>query len=596
MTLNTGIAFGRSMGIEAISLNVHYTDGVYEDPTTETFKIATDGIKIYFTPDLREYTSMRKQLINVPYGPRELVIPPSTERFFVTRTCIVDTSCQDATNNQVQGVAQYLGFSGRRRLDEEETDGLEESDDYLDTYFGDDVLDSDNDIDLNISCETLKSYCFVDQFGIYLQRLCPVSCGLCGDMPDDTDGTTTTTTTTTTKVNPRDPFNYRVSSISYHAHLLGNEMYATLLREEKKDTQDQEDVEISVAKKQADISSTPSMTAKDLKSREIWFYDNQETVPMDKEFAIDVDEGGDSYNSYATMVGGVEVKAGDKIQVSCVYNSMNRNKATYFGLSTYDEMCIIGVFVTFKTPSLDEIGDVDFGTELNLRSFNCALDDENHTTDVWQGTLESDEDARSIWYDHPIEATDTCTYPVTGNLLDNTVTGEARDCPEKEDDHKNKNNLICYGLDVDDELLSSPIAGYLCVGGTYDQKDSNEAPLYITKDKCIVEGGGTEYNSYTCSDAEFFLASEASVIGVTDEIREFLRTNWWQPKCCGRNTGNEKENDTEQPNEDAVATQTAGALGVDDEDSSSSGADVGVFGNRVASTLSMVFAIIASII
>jgi hypothetical protein len=559
MALNTGIAFGRSVGIEAISLNVHYTDGVYEDPTTETFKIATDGIKIYYTPDMREYTSMRKELINIPFGPNGLVIPPSIERFFVTRTCIVDTSCQDATNNQLElFFAQYLGFSGRRRhLDEDES----------------------------ISCEMIKSYCFEDEDSIYIQRLCPVSCGLCGDMPDDTDGTNT-------KVNPRDPLNYRVSSINHHAHLLGTEMYATLLREEEEeeDTQDQEDV----AKKQADISSTPWMTVKDLKSREIWFYDNQETIPMDKEFVIDVDneDGG----SNTAMVGGVEVKAGDKIQVSCVYNSMNRNEPTYFGLSTYEEMCMIGVFVTFKTPLLDEIGDVDFGTELNLRSFNCALDDENHTTDVWQGTLESDEDARSIWYDHPIEATDTCTYPVTGNLLDNTVTGEARDCPEKEDDHKNKNNLICYGLDVDDELLSSPIAGYLCVGGTYDQKDSNEAPLYITKDKCIVEGGGTEYNSYTCSDAEFFLASEASVIGVTDEIREFLRTNWWQPKCCGRNTGNEKENDTEQPNEDAVATQTAGALGVDDEDSSSSGADVGVFGNRVASTLSMVFAIIASII
>jgi hypothetical protein len=532
MALNTGIAFGRSVGIEAISLNVHYTDGVYEDPTTETFKIATDGIKIYYTPDMRKYTSMRKELINIPFGANGLVIPPSIERFFVTRTCIVDTSCQDATNNQLElFFAQYLGFSGRRRhLDEDES----------------------------ISCEMIKSYCFEDEDSIYIQRLCPVSCGLCGDMPDDTDGTNT-------KVNPRDPLNYRVSSINHHAHLLGTEMYATLLREEEEeeDTQDQEDV----AKKQADISSTPWMTVKDLKSREIWFYDNQETIPMDKEFVIDVDneDGG----SNTAMVGGVEVKAGDKIQVSCVYNSMNRNEPTYFGLSTYEEMCMIGVFVTFKTPLLDEIGDVDFGTELNLRSFNCALDDENHTTDVWQGTLESDEDGRNIWYDHPIETTDMCTYPVEGMLYDYEITGEARDCPEKEDDNENKNNFICFG---DDELLSSPIAGYTCEGGTYDQKDSNEVPLYMTKDKCIIEGGGTDYISYTCSDAEFFLATQASVLGVADEIKELLKT-WWQPKCCSPKTA----------------------------DSSSSGAYVGFFRNGVsyavvASTLTMVMAIIASII
>jgi len=129
------------MGIKAITLNVHYTDVDYEDPTTETFKIATDGIKIYYTPDLREYTSMRKQLINIPFGPGELFIPPSTDRFFVTRTCVVDSSCRDATNQQVQVLAKELGFvRRRRRLDES-------SDDYTDFYFGDDAFDDDADDD-----------------------------------------------------------------------------------------------------------------------------------------------------------------------------------------------------------------------------------------------------------------------------------------------------------------------------------------------------------------------------------------------------------------------------------------------------------------
>ena len=31
--------------------------------------------------------------------------------------------------------------------------------------------------------------------------------------------------------NPRNPTRYRATSINYHAHLLGSEMYATLLRE-----------------------------------------------------------------------------------------------------------------------------------------------------------------------------------------------------------------------------------------------------------------------------------------------------------------------------------------------------------------------------
>ena len=70
-------------GIQAVAINAHYTDGEYEDDG-ESYKMATDGIKVYYTTDLRDYTSLSKPLINVGIGPSEMNIPPSTERYFLT--------------------------------------------------------------------------------------------------------------------------------------------------------------------------------------------------------------------------------------------------------------------------------------------------------------------------------------------------------------------------------------------------------------------------------------------------------------------------------------------------------------------------------
>merc|ERR1712176_784955 len=100
------------MGIEALQLNVHYTDGVYEDAEKELHKMAEDGIKIYYTPDLRKYTSVTKPLLAVPVGPKELFIPPSTERYFLTKTCIVDTKCKDADDSTLREIAKFLSFDG----------------------------------------------------------------------------------------------------------------------------------------------------------------------------------------------------------------------------------------------------------------------------------------------------------------------------------------------------------------------------------------------------------------------------------------------------------------------------------------------------
>lgn len=56
-------------GVQAVALNIHCTDdGEYEDDG-ESYKIITDGIKVFYTTDLQDYTSLMKPLINVAFGP-----------------------------------------------------------------------------------------------------------------------------------------------------------------------------------------------------------------------------------------------------------------------------------------------------------------------------------------------------------------------------------------------------------------------------------------------------------------------------------------------------------------------------------------------
>merc|ERR1719245_2453228 len=115
-----------------------------------------------------------------------------------------------------------------------------------------------------------------------------------------------------------------------------------------------------------------------------------------------------------------------------------------------------------------------------------------------------------------------------------------RNCPfETDNNYDNINEAlmtgICFGMPGEVEFLEDATAGHTCEGGTYDQRDSNEEPLYLTEDQCLNEGGGTSYVAYTCSDSQTWLGSGgAASIGITDEVKEYLRTSWWQPKCCHR--------------------------------------------------------------
>merc|ERR1712232_1474316 len=206
---------------------------------------------------------------------------------------------------------------------------------------------------------------------------------------------------------------------------------------------------------------------------------------MDYEYEIKINntdaaaDDGTTVTPTTELVRGVEVKPGDKIQITCVYNSMDRTEDTEFGFSTYDEMCVVSLYVTFETPPHNTAGEdggtassgggIDFIADLNLRVFKCEVDDENHTTDVWQGTLEEDEDPRNIYFDHPIDESDMCIFPVADFvLMDVALTGDTRNCPtEGEGDADADNDTICDGFSSSSkaEFLPDAIAGYTCVGG-----------------------------------------------------------------------------------------------------------------------------------
>jgi len=102
----------------------------------------------------------------------------------------------------------------------------------------------------------------------------------------------------------------------------------------------------------------------------------------------------------------------------------------------------MSVYVTFETPPRNEAAaagtegasttanGVNFFADLNLRVFKCEDDNENHTTDIWQGFLTEDEDPRNIYFDHPIDESDMCIFPVVDFvLMDVAMTGDTRNCP-----------------------------------------------------------------------------------------------------------------------------------------------------------------------
>ena len=145
-----------------------------------------------------------------------------------------------------------------------------------------------------------------------------------------------------------------VVGIFYHAHLLGREMYATI-------------------KKNADGRVI------DVKSQPHWNYDNQKIYHIQE-------------------ADNITVESGDEIQVSCVYDSSDRENPTRLGQSTYDEMCIHNFQTIHKTEDIKyaEVGmfrcegNVTMGTlEDNESGFSIGsgLHTEMFSADIWNSDI-----------------------------------------------------------------------------------------------------------------------------------------------------------------------------------------------------------------
>ena len=123
-------------------------------------------------------------------------------------------------------------------------------------------------------------------------------------------------------------------SMFYHAHLLGREMYASLTK--------------------------PDGTVVDLNSQKFWSFDDQEMYHFEDP---------------------VTIRSGDKLDVSCVFDSREREENTPLGLSTYDEMCIHSLLTLHNTSNSRE--------SFRFGAFTC---DGN----IWNGELRDGESGISI--------------------------------------------------------------------------------------------------------------------------------------------------------------------------------------------------------
>jgi hypothetical protein len=472
LDLDTGVLLGKGLGIESVQLNVHYTDGVYANEAEKTLKMATDGIRVHYTTDFRPFTIIDRPIINIGSAPQELVIPSGESRFFVSKTCEVDTKCKDVDSWILESFAYTL---------------LESQTDMTN------VLDSFADL----SCEALQPLCnSSEEIARYILQVCPASCGLC---EKGTDGA----------VNPLNPDSYQITAIQYHAHLLGREMYATLIREEDDPAYETTDA----TQKQTQTSKT---IATDLESRPFWIFDFQESIPFN--FGVE----GDS------ILRGAEIKPGDKIQATCVYDATYRDAPTIFHLSTYDEMCITTTKVTFETPislitgQSNAASALPLAMELDLMTFSCK---DGPEYDVYSGILNADEDGRDVWKNHPIEDAEGCTFP-TLDFYGGTFTYEIRNC-DLEDP------LGCGNV----EFLSDANAGALCTGGIFDQQDANAG---VIKEAC--ENAGGVYEPYTCESAAYFVNSEG-MAAFDQNTQDLVLNSWWRPKCCGSDIDSSMESE-----------------------------------------------------
>ena len=96
-----------------------------------------------------------------------------------------------------------------------------------------------------------------------------------------------------------------------------------------------------------------------------------------------------------------------------------------------------------------------------------------------------------------------------------------------------------------------------------------------------------------CSETEFWLLNEVTAVtGLTSEETGYLRTYWWQPKCCRHGSNKDKDNDYHDDNGDngdesttvnIIPAENKNVAFIEDKSSTTAVATVAsTFGNAVA--------------
>lgn len=153
----------------------------------------------------------------------------------------------------------------------------------------------------------------------------------------------------------------RVMDTFFHAHLLGAEMYQSVRK-----------------------ANTGDIV--DLGSMRHWSYEDETIVPLDGK--------------------GVELRVGDTLSSTCVYNSESKLEATHFGLSTFEEMCLNTLGVEMDTE------DKHYGF-----AFNCE-------GSLWSGDLGDTQSALNIHSTETLLKRATDCWSNIGNELDCTKMKE----------------------------------------------------------------------------------------------------------------------------------------------------------------------------
>lgn len=196
-------------------------------------------------------------------------------------------------------------------------------------------------------------------------------------------------------LNPNNLEAYRVTRIRYHTHLLGREMYATLLHEGASKTADGTTASI--------LKSVPILSAvKDIESQEFWIHDYQQTFPINRKITQD-----DSVLQETAMI------PGDKIRVTFVYDSTGRVKDTSFGPSTYNEMFTTSAYcVPVKNSALSCSGSV---TPEKRRKHKHTHSHTFYPRPKHVAALdfgEDSDDVQDILKDHSLGDAEDCTFPL----------------------------------------------------------------------------------------------------------------------------------------------------------------------------------------